>query len=52
MSEPTQEEIAIRAQEIYIQKGRQDGRDVENWLEAEAQLKAEKRAGTKQRTSR
>ena len=52
MSEPTQEEIAIRAQEIYIKKGRQDGQDMENWLEAEAQLKAEKRAGTKQRTSR
>lgn len=51
-SEPTQEEIAIRAQEIFIRKGRRHGQDLENWLEAEAELKAERRAGTKPRTSR
>lgn len=38
---PTQEEIAARARQIFLSKGSQPGRDVENWLEAEAQLKAE-----------
>lgn len=42
-SEPTRVEIAARAYEIYITKGRPQGRDMENWLEAEAQLKSERR---------
>jgi len=52
MPELTPDEIAIRAQEIYVNSGRQAGRDVENWLEAEAQLKAERRAIKKQGASR
>nr|WP_283950763.1 DUF2934 domain-containing protein [Pedosphaera parvula] len=52
MPELTREEIAIRAQEIYVNTGMQPGRDVENWLEAEAQLKAERRANKKQRAPR
>ena len=35
---PTQREIAIRAYELYARSGRQPGRDVEFWLEAERQL--------------
>ena len=37
-SKPTHEEIAQRARAIYEQSGRVPGRDLENWLEAEAQL--------------
>ena len=39
-SKPTQEEIAQRAYEIFVQRGRPQGRDLEHWLEAEAQLVA------------
>lgn len=33
------EQIAVRAHEIYESSGRQHGRDVEFWLEAERQLR-------------
>ena len=39
-SRPSHDEIARRAQAIYEQSGRQSGRDLENWLEAENQLMA------------
>lgn len=39
---PTHEEIAARAYQIYTKKGRPDGRDTENWLEAEAELHRER----------
>ncbi len=42
------EEIAKVAYELYEKSGRIDGRDVENWLEAERTVKArvaEKRPG-------
>ncbi len=39
-SRPTHEEIAQRARAIYEQSGRIPGRDLENWLAAEAQLLA------------
>jgi hypothetical protein len=35
---PSEEAIAQRAYEIYEREGRQDGRDLENWLKAEAEL--------------
>ena len=35
---PTHEEIAKRAFELFEQSGRKPGRDMENWLTAEAQL--------------
>ena len=38
---PTQEAVARRAYEIWIKKGRPQGQERQNWLEAEAQLKAE-----------
>lgn len=37
-SRPTYEEIAQRARAIYEQSGRVPGRDMDNWLQAEAQL--------------
>ncbi|MDB6015827.1 MAG: hypothetical protein JWR19_316 [Pedosphaera sp.] len=44
-SEPTPEEISARAYQIYLSKGRPVGQDRENWLEAEAQLRAERKRG-------
>ena len=38
---PTQEEIAARAHEIYVKSGQVEGRDVDNWLLAEAELTVE-----------
>jgi hypothetical protein len=37
------QEVAARAYQIYLEKGRPEGRDQENWLEAERQLLAESR---------
>ncbi len=37
----THEQIAQRAREIWVKRGRVPGQDEKNWLEAEAQLKAE-----------
>ena len=37
--EPSKDEIAARAYEIWLANGRPHGRDVENWLEAERQLR-------------
>ena len=36
---PNLEEIERRAYELYLERGGQDGRDLEDWLEAERQLK-------------
>ena len=48
-SRPTHEEIAQRARAIYEQKGRVPGRDLENWLEAEAQLMAARKSSSESR---
>jgi hypothetical protein len=37
--EPTLEQIQVRASEIYIQRGRTDGFDLNDWLQAEKELK-------------
>ncbi len=36
---PTREQIARRAYEIYEQRGRENGRDMEDWLAAEKELR-------------
>ncbi len=41
---PTDAEIRARANELYIESGRLPGRELENWLEAEAELLAERAA--------
>jgi hypothetical protein len=41
--EPTHEEIAACAQAIYEREGRPQGRATQHWLQAEAQLKAERK---------
>jgi len=38
-----QQEIAKKAYELYEESGREDGRDVEHWLEAEKILKPKTR---------
>jgi Protein of unknown function (DUF2934) len=40
---PTKDEVAQRAYELFLSRGRTDGRDVEDWLEAERQLKEKSR---------
>ena len=37
--EPAIEEIRARAYEVYVQRGRVDGFDLEDWLQAEEELK-------------
>jgi DUF2934 family protein len=39
-------DIAERAYEIYVERGRIDGFDREDWLRAERELKAPRAAGT------
>ncbi len=41
---PTHEEIAACAQIIYEREGRPEGKATEHWLQAEAQLIAERKA--------
>lgn len=36
---PVQEAIAHRAHELYLERGAQPGRDLEDWFRAEAELR-------------
>jgi len=36
---PVEEQIRLRAYEIYLQRRDQPGSEIEDWLQAEAQLK-------------
>jgi hypothetical protein len=45
--EPTFEQIQKRAYEIYIQRGRQDGLDLDDWLQAEKELKTSRQNRTR-----
>jgi len=38
-TKPTDSAIARRAFELYCKRGRQDGRDLEDWLQAERELR-------------
>jgi hypothetical protein len=44
--EPYGEEIAHRAYELYLQRGGEHGKDVEDWVKAEKQLSEESVAGS------
>ena len=35
---PSREDIARRAYEIYVARGKTDGRDLEDWIQAEREL--------------
>jgi len=41
--EPTQEEIGVRAFEIFVSEGCQEGSDLDNWLRAEKELRSQNR---------
>jgi hypothetical protein len=43
---PSYEEIAARAYVLWLSQGRPDGRERENWIEAEEQLRAERAIGS------
>ncbi|HEY3839958.1 MAG TPA: DUF2934 domain-containing protein [Bryobacteraceae bacterium] len=36
---PLEEKIRQRAHELYLQRGCEDGHDVEDWLQAEAEVR-------------
>jgi hypothetical protein len=40
-SQPSQDEIAQRAYELYLQRGSVPGHETDDWLQAEAELSAE-----------
>jgi Protein of unknown function (DUF2934) len=40
----TKDNVARRAYELFLARGRAEGHDVEDWLEAERQLEAESMA--------
>lgn len=46
---PTESEISERARMIHEHNGRKPGRDIDNWLQAEAELQAEAKATPRQR---
>ncbi len=46
--ELTEEYIRLRAYQLYEQRGRQDGHDLEDWLEAEAEIFGRKPANSEQ----
>jgi hypothetical protein len=43
--EPSEEEIALRAHELYVERGGEHGKDVEDWVRAEKELSKEPVAG-------
>lgn len=36
---PTRDQVQLRAYELYLKRGGEDGRDVEDWLAAETELR-------------
>jgi hypothetical protein len=38
-SEPSEEDVRLRAYQRYIERGRRDGSDFDDWLTAEAELR-------------
>jgi hypothetical protein len=45
LKKPTHDQIAARAHQLYVQNGRQEGRDMEYWLRAEKELANERAHG-------
>jgi len=43
--EPSEQEIARRAHELYLKRGGERGKDVEDWARAEKELSDERVAG-------
>jgi Protein of unknown function (DUF2934) len=38
-AEPTEQEIAVRAHELFLKRGAVGGHELEDWLEAERELR-------------
>jgi len=47
LREPSGEEIARRAHELYLQRGGEHGKDVEDWVRTEKELSQQKRGSSK-----
>ena len=47
---PTHESIAMRAYEIYIERGAAPGRDLDDWLQAEQELTGKKKSSTRRQS--
>jgi len=45
--QPPFEQIQVRAYEIYIRRGRTDGFDLDDWLQAEKELKTRRQNRTR-----
>ena len=45
--QPVFEQIQVRAYEIYIRRGRTDGFDLDDWLQAEKELKTSRQNRTR-----
>jgi hypothetical protein len=45
--QPTHEQICMRAYEKWVKKGRPQGTHMQDWFEAEAELKRETMTGTR-----
>jgi len=43
---PTRDQIQLRAYKLYLRRGGEDGRDVEDWLAAEAELRNQHSSST------
>ena len=43
---PTRDQIQLRAYELYLKRGGEDGRDVEDWLAAETELRNQHSSST------
>jgi Protein of unknown function (DUF2934) len=42
-NQPTHEEIAVRAYELFLKRGLAPGREIDDWLQAEKELVNEKK---------
>ena len=47
LSQEPREKIRQRAYELYGARGQEDGHDLDDWLQAEAEIKAAKGSSTK-----
>jgi hypothetical protein len=43
---PSEQEIAIRAHELYLERGAEQGHDLDDWLRAEQELKVRHNANS------
>ncbi len=49
---PPQSDIALRAYEIYVARGAEPGREIDDWLQAESELMGRSRIAPRRSASR